>query len=72
MLLRSFRGDGRSIFDWRFVLGSKQVAYYQDFPHGVPDQHYELRDIDTGRLIREWNGDLTTKTPDWTRRLTSR
>ena len=43
--LREFKGDGRAIFDWHFVAGGKLVAFYQDFPHGTPAQHCELRDI---------------------------
>jgi hypothetical protein len=64
--LRRFRGDGRAIFDWTFRADGKQVAFYQDFPHGTPAQHYELRNVETGRLIEKWDGELTTKAPTWT------
>ncbi len=67
--LRGFNGDGRAIFDWHFVAGGKRVAFYQDFPHGTPVQHYELRDIATSRLIDKWDGDLTSKSPEWARGL---
>jgi hypothetical protein len=69
--LRRFQGDGRAIFDWKFVAGGRQVALYQDFLHGTPAQHYELRDTETGRLIDKWDGDLTPKSPEWTRGLRS-
>jgi hypothetical protein len=67
--LRGFKGDGRAIFDWHFVAGGKWVAFYQDFPHGTPVQHYELRDIATSRLIDKWDGDLTSKSPEWVKGL---
>jgi hypothetical protein len=69
--LRRFQGDGRAIFDWKFVAGGSQVAFYQDFLHGTPGQHYELRDVESGRLIGQWDGDLTDKAPAWARGLRS-
>ncbi len=65
--LRRFKGDGRAIFGWNFVGGSKQVAFFQDFPHGNPVPHYELRDLATERLMGAWEGDVTSKTPRWVR-----
>lgn len=65
--LSRFSGDGRAIFRWYFVAGGKQVAFYQDFLHGTQAQHYELRDVETGRLIDKWDGVLTPKAPKWTR-----
>lgn len=69
--LQRFTGDGRAIFDWRFVGGGKQVAFYQSFLHGTSAQHYELHDSKTGRLIDKWDGDLTMKAPKWTKGLKS-
>lgn len=66
---RRFRGDGRPIFGWNFVGGSKQVAFFQSFPHGDPVTHYELRDVATERLVRAWDGDVTSKRPRWVRAL---
>jgi len=67
--LHRFTGDGRAIFDWKFVGDGKQVALYQDYPHGTPAQHYELRDVETDRLISKWDGDLTPKAPMWAQGL---
>jgi hypothetical protein len=67
--LRGFQGDGRTIFIWHFVAGGKQVAFYQDFLHGNSWAHYELRDIETGHLLGKWDGDKTSKTPAWVKRL---
>jgi hypothetical protein len=69
--LRRFTGDGRTIFDWHFVAGGKQVAFYQDFLHGTPSQHYELRDVESGRLVGKWDGEITSKAPVWVRGLRS-
>lgn len=67
--LRRFTGDGRAIFQWQFMATGRQVGFYQDFLHGTPAQHYELRDVDTQRLIAKWDGDLTPKAPSWARAL---
>jgi hypothetical protein len=67
--LRRFKGDGRAIFGWNFVSGSKQVAFFQSYPHGDPLTHYELRDVATERLVGAWDGDVTSKTPRWVRNL---
>ncbi len=67
--LHRFTGDGRAIFGWQFVRGGTQVAIYQDFPHGTPVPHYELRDIATEHLLGKWDSDLTPKAPSWAQRL---
>ena len=67
--IRRFTGDGRAIFRWRFFAGSEQVGFYQDFLHGTSAQHYELRDVETERLIEKWDGDLTPVAPSWVREL---
>ena len=67
--LHRFTGDGRAVFGWQFVRGGTQVATYQDYPHGTPVPHYELRDIATERLLGKWDSDLTPKAPSWAQRL---
>jgi hypothetical protein len=59
-----FEGDGRGIFGWHFVGGGKQVAFYQDFPHGNSVPHYELRDVETCRLLKVQDDD-SPKSPAW-------
>lgn len=66
--LRRFTGDGRAIFRWSFVAGGKRVAFYQDFLHGTSAPHDELRDVESERLIKTWDGDATPA-PAWTRNL---
>jgi hypothetical protein len=68
--LRRIEGD-RTIFDWKFLAGGRQVAFYTGFLHGTPAQHYELRDVETGRVLGKWDGELTPKAPGWTRGMRS-
>jgi len=63
--IHRFVGDGRALFRWCFVAGGKQVAFLQSFPNGDLVEHYELRDVETLRLIDKWDGDLTPKAPKW-------
>jgi hypothetical protein len=63
--LRRFTGDGRAIFAWKFVNGGHQISLYQSFPHGPPVGHYELRDIDSGRLVGRWDEDAAAPMPAW-------
>jgi hypothetical protein len=71
--IRRFRGDDRAIFGWDFINGSKQVATYQDFPHGHAVRHFELRDVATERLVAEWDDrdddEPRRVAPAWTRRV---
>jgi hypothetical protein len=46
-----FRGIDLPIFQWGFVDGGTRVAYGQEPVHFGCSTHYELRDIDTERLI---------------------
>jgi hypothetical protein len=68
--LRRFSGDHRSIFGWRFLENGRQVAFYQSYPHGDLRKHYELRDVEIGRLLERWDEDSTDKMPAWVRALT--
>jgi len=63
--LREFTGDGRGIFEWHLLDEGMQAAFYQDFTHGNSVPHYELRDIETGKLIDQWDGDGDRKSPAW-------
>jgi Carboxypeptidase regulatory-like domain len=67
--MEEFNGDGRAIFDWHFLDGGKQVDLYQDFLHGVPTQHYELREVGSGRLLGRWDGAPTLQSPAWVKAM---
>lgn len=46
-----FRGIGLPIFQWHFADGGSRVAYGQEPVHFGCETHYELRDIQSERLI---------------------
>jgi len=54
------------IWKWRFLAGGKQVAFYTNTVHFARSPHFELRDVQTGRLLEKWNGPLDEKSPAWT------
>jgi hypothetical protein len=62
---RHFRGDGRAIFGWTFVGGGRRVAFEQSFAHGELREHYELRDVETERLLGTWEPEEQPKRPAW-------
>jgi hypothetical protein len=64
--MRRFAGGG-AIMGWHFVARGKQVVFYTDFLHGSSAPQYELRDVETGRLIAKWDGGITNKAPRWIR-----
>lgn len=67
--LQKFKGDSRGIFNWQFVAEGRQFAFFQDVAHGPGNPHCELRDVETGRLISKWDGEITQKSPTWVRRI---
>jgi hypothetical protein len=46
-----FAGNGLPIFDWQFADGGRRVAYGQQTVHFACSIHYELRDIQSERLV---------------------
>ena len=53
--LRTFGGDSLPIWRWQFTSDGKRVAFEQETVHGGFGVHYELRDVQTGRLIAEFD-----------------
>lgn len=49
--LHRFTGVGLPIFQWHFADGGTRVAYGQEPVHFGCETHYELRDIQSERLI---------------------
>ncbi len=79
--LHRFEGVGLPIFQWGFVDTGRRIAYGQEPVHFACTTHYELRDIESERLIEEVDvpqscGEMPepkpVKTPDWVARLNSR
>jgi len=73
---RSYTGNGLLIARWCFWAGGKQVAFEQETVHGGMGVHYELRDIETGKLADKYDPDTdaesVTKPPRWVVVLDSR
>jgi len=75
-----FTGIGLPIFQWHFADGGTRVAFGQEPVHFGCSIHYELRDIESERLIESadvpepcgLNPNPTVgKVPDWVSDLTS-
>jgi hypothetical protein len=56
-IVRTF-DTGPTYWSWAFVHGGDQVAYHSAPLHEGPSSHCELRDVNTGRLLASWDGDL--------------
>lgn len=50
-----FVGNDLPVWNWRFIDGGKRVALHQETVHGGLGEHYEVRDVATGRLVAEWS-----------------
>ena len=70
--LRAMTGAGMPIWHWRFVHGGRDVAFVQRPSHGAAPDHYELRDVATGRLRAQFDqpGDAHAPLPRWARGVT--
>lgn len=49
------RGNGLPIWEWGFRGLSDQVALRQSPTHGPEPEHYELRDIETGKRLDQFD-----------------
>jgi hypothetical protein len=75
-----FTGIGLPIFQWHFADGGTRVAFGQEPVHFGCSIHYELRDIESERLIESADvpepcglnpNPTVEKVPDWVSDLTS-
>ena len=57
--------SGMLIVSWLFLENGAQVAFHSDRSHGNSAPYYGLLDVETGRLIDKWDGELTEKAPAW-------
>ena len=62
--VRVFDGSGFPIWRWAFIDDAKLIAYRQAPVHGDAPAHYELRDLETGKLIDQF--DLLARDPSAT------
>ena len=65
-VLRTF-GERFPVWRWRFEVEGTQVAFAQETVHGHLGVHFELRDIESGHLIAEHDGDPEPNAPQWIR-----
>jgi hypothetical protein len=67
--MHTFVGTGLPVWKWRFDSTSQRVAFYQETVHGGLGEHYELRDIATGRLVAQYEPLDSGPPPPWVRPL---
>jgi len=66
---RLFSGSGLPIWRWAFLAGGTRVAFYQETVHGGSGQHYELRDLVSGRLVAAYDPGDSLPQPVWVQAL---
>jgi hypothetical protein len=68
--IRRFPTD-QSFYIWRFYAEGRQVAYHTGPLHGESKSHCELHDIESGRTVAVWEGNLESgdNRPAWTKTL---
>jgi hypothetical protein len=68
-VIRVFNSE-QSFYSWAFEASAAQVAYHVGPLHGERVSHCELHDVNSGRLLAQWDGDLTDRTrPSWAQKL---
>lgn len=68
-IIRRFQSN-QVFWSWSFERDTEQVAYHVGSAHGESSSHCELHDIQTGRLLSSWDGDLESPDrPAWTKQL---
>ena len=72
-------GRGLPIFQWCFRDNGRQVAFEQEMLHGWEGVHYELHEVNSGRLVSEYTPTLDRESteevgvePLWVHDLKSR
>jgi hypothetical protein len=67
-IAQSFEAE-QTFWSWSFYANTTQVAYHVGPTHGEAP-HCELHEIESGRLLASWDGDLdNAKRPAWTKGL---
>ena len=63
--LHRFKGNHLPIWNWKFLDDGRQVAYGRDTLHFSDGGHYELRNVESGRLVSSYNGDPRPDASQW-------
>lgn len=68
---RTIKGNGLPVWEWKFSEDSRFVVIRQAPVHGDAPQHYELRDVGSGRLVDSLDGGSkrSRSPPPWVRIL---
>jgi hypothetical protein len=68
-IIQRFKAD-QTFWSWAFYANAAQVAYHVGPAHGQDTSHCELHDVEGGRQLASWDGDLDdANRPPWTRGL---
>src|SRR5438045_2709189 len=68
---RTISGNGLPVWEWKFSEDGRYVAIRQAPVHGDAPQHYELRDVRSGRLVDSFEAGSKRRRspPPWVRIL---
>ena len=69
-IVRRFPSD-QVFYSWAFFADGRQAAYHVGPLHGEPKSHCELHDVESGRVVAVWDGELDSDSnrPAWTKGL---
>jgi hypothetical protein len=69
-VMHRFPAD-QAFYSWAFYAGGRQVAFHVGPLHGELKSHCELHDVESGRLVAVWDGNLDAGNdrPAWTKGL---
>lgn len=68
-VVRRFEAD-QTFWSWAFNAHAEQVASHVGPTHSETTSHCELHDVESGRLLASWDGDLEDPNrPPWTKGL---
>jgi len=56
---RTFEGNRLPIWYWQFTPDGRRVSFEQETVHGGLGVHYELREVATGRLVAQYDPQVT-------------
>jgi hypothetical protein len=70
--LHRFRGNGAPVWQFRFEVGGREIAFQQETTHGGLGIRYERREIRTERLVDEYEPAPGRAVPEWVHRLDNR
>jgi hypothetical protein len=56
---------GMMIVDWRFRVGGRQVAFCTNTVHGDSAPHCELYDVNSAKLLEEFDGNAGERSRTW-------